>query len=131
MPSETPCKIVLIDDLADYTQILKKVLELDGHTVFVANDSKAGLALMRQLRPDAAFIDIGLPELDGYALVKRLRAEGSRSFIVALTAYGGDRTKMRAIESGFDRHILKPLLPDERRDVTRLAVERASKANYN
>src|SRR5687767_10507173 len=120
------CKIVLIDDLADYTAMLKSVLELDGHTVLTANESASGLDLVRTFRPQLAFIDIGLPAIDGYMIARTLRAEGVKAFLVALTAYGGDKTRARAAEAGFDRHILKPISVEERREMVRIALERAS-----
>jgi two-component system, sensor histidine kinase len=126
MDADRGCKIVLIDDLADFTMILKSVLEMDGHTVHTATDSSTGLQLIRTLRPQLAFIDIGLPAIDGYMVARTIRAEGINTFLVALTAYGGDKAKVRAVEAGFDRHILKPLLPDERREMVSLAMERAA-----
>jgi CheY-like chemotaxis protein len=124
MANDGKCSIVLVEDLSDYRQILKSLFELDGHTVSSAADGASGLELIRRVKPDVAFIDIGLPALDGFELARKLRTEGSRTYLVALTAYGGDRNRQKAIESGFDRHILKPLLPDERAEVLRLANER-------
>ena len=122
-------KIVLVDDLVHYTEALKGVFELDGHSVHTANDGATGLRVIREVRPDLAFIDLGLPDVDGYELARTIRAEGIQAYLVAFTARGGDKTRAKTSDAGFDRHILKPLLPDERREVLRLAAERALRAS--
>ena len=122
------CRVVLVEDLNDYRAILQKVLEMDGHEVSAAADGPSGLELIRSVKPDVAFIDIGLPGLDGYAMAETLRREGQTLVLVALTAYGGDKNKLRAIQAGFDRHILKPLLPDERAEILRMAGERSTRS---
>lgn len=119
--------MVVVEDLEDYRLILQRVLEMDGHKVMTAADSRDGLDLIRRTKPDVAFIDLGLPGVDGFEIARTLRAEGDTSLLIALTAYGGDKNKRRALESGFDRHILKPMLPEERAEVLREARERCSR----
>ena len=118
------CSIVLIEDLPDYVAITQKVLELDGHRVWAATDSQTGFTAVVDNKPDLAFIDLGMPQVDGYQVARRVRQAGLKTYLVALTALGGDKVKVQCLEAGFDRHILKPLLPDERRDVIRRALQR-------
>lgn len=64
-------------------------------------------------RPEVAIVDIGLPDMDGYEVARRLRAEvGSEIYLVALTGYGQPEDRRRAMESGFDAHLVKPIEPD-------------------
>ena len=87
-------------------------LELLGQSVTAAADGETGIALALSENPDAVFVDIGLPGLDGYEVGRRLReALGERVLLVALTGYGrvDDRRKVR--EAGFDAHLVKPVAP--------------------
>ena len=85
-----------------------------GHAVEVAADGASGLAAVRRARPDLVFLDIGLPDLDGYEVARRLRAEyGAALPLVALTGYGQEADRRRAREAGFDRHLLKPAKLEE------------------
>ena len=76
-----------------------------------AADGNAGLNLLRAVAPDVAFVDVGLPGIDGYELARRMRGfpGGENIFLVAFTGYGGSEDKQRAHEAGFDLHVTKPL----------------------
>ena len=106
-------QIVLIEDSADTLLSLQKILEYEGHTVYTAADGPSGLAAILRHQPDVAVVDIGLPGLDGYHLAERLRYEGLRTFLVALTGYGRNEDKQRARAAGFDAHLTKPAAMDE------------------
>jgi CheY-like chemotaxis protein len=86
------------------------LLELEGHAVTKAYSAASALETAERLQPDVAFIDIGLPTMDGYEVARRLRAnERCRTIrLVALTGYGqpGDREEAR--RAGFDHHLVKP-----------------------
>lgn len=78
-----------------------------------AHDGQAGLELILKLRPDAAVIDVGLPSLDGFEVAQRVRQEPNcETFLIALTGYGRATDRERALESGFDEHIVKPVDPE-------------------
>jgi CheY-like chemotaxis protein len=64
---------------------------------------------MAELHPDVAFVDIGLPQVDGFAVARSARAGGHAPYLVALTGYGGAETRARAQEAGFDLHLTKPV----------------------
>ena len=80
----------------------------------MAVDGPSGIELARRARPEVALIDIGLPGLDGYQVAAALRSgEGDRIRLVALTGYGQADDRRRALEAGFDAHLVKPVEPEE------------------
>jgi PAS domain S-box-containing protein len=109
-----PQRALIVEDNDDARDMLRTLLELDGHTVFEAANGIAGLAAALEHRPDVALIDIGLPEMDGYEVARKLRASESLKAIklVALTGYGQADDARRAHEAGFDLHVVKPVEPE-------------------
>ena len=104
-------RIVVIDDNRDAADSMATLLQLRGHAVQVAYDGPSGLALALEHRPHLAFVDIGLPGLDGYELARQLRARvrGSGVVLVALTGYGRDEDRVLSKDAGFDHHLVKPV----------------------
>jgi CheY-like chemotaxis protein len=89
--------------------MLVEALELDGYAVEQAADGREGLARVLSARPNAALIDIGLPELDGYEVARRARdALGDSLVLIAMTGYGQAEDRARAAQAGFDTHLTKP-----------------------
>ena len=109
--------IALIDDSTDVIAVHRLFMELYGHQVVDAHDGAAGLRLIRETRPLIAFVDIGMPGLNGYEIAATVRDAGWPTYMVAVTAYGSDEDKRLAELSGFHEHLTKP--PDP------LALERA------
>jgi signal transduction histidine kinase/CheY-like chemotaxis protein len=109
-PAPAGRSILVIEDNEDGAQSLADVLELQGHRVHIASDGRAGLALARELRPDVVLCDIGLPDLDGYAVARTLRREGALegTRLVALSGYAQPEDRQRARDAGFDAHLAKP-----------------------
>ncbi len=106
-------RILVIEDNADARQTLRTLLEMAGHRVEVAGDGEEGMRRAIAFRPDVAIVDIGLPDVDGYQVARRLRAEvGPQIYLVALTGYGQPDDRRRAMESGFDAHLVKPIEPE-------------------
>jgi signal transduction histidine kinase len=103
--------VLVIDDNADGREMLRCLCEMLGHQVIEAGDGEAGVARVLEARPDIAFIDIGLPTIDGYEVARRIRAAlGARApRLVALSGYGSEQHRRRALEAGFDVHIVKPI----------------------
>jgi CheY-like chemotaxis protein len=87
------------------------MLRLEGHEVDYALDGHAGIELARRMRPDFVICDLGLPGVDGYEVARRLRdRDGDRHrTLVAVTGYGQDHDVRRALDAGFDRHLVKPV----------------------
>jgi len=112
-----PLRLLVVDDNADAAATLGMLLEACGYEVAVENDSWSALAAAQRACPDVALLDIGLPEMDGNELARRLRADertGSM-VLVAVTGYGQEQDRRTAFEAGFDHHLVKPV------DMDRLA----------
>ena len=95
--------------------MLKALFTLEGHEVYEAVDGPSAIEAMAREHPDIAFIDIGLPGIDGYEVASRVRAQphGADVFLVALTGYGLGADRERSRDAGFDVHLVKPFHPDE------------------
>ena len=106
-------RILVIEDNADVRETLEGALAVLGHEVVAAADAATGIALARVARPEIAFVDIGLPGEDGYAVARALRSTlGAAIYLVALTGYGLADVEHRAREAGFDLHVVKPIDED-------------------
>jgi CheY-like chemotaxis protein len=119
-----------VDDNVDAAQSLAMLLETSGHSVRTAYDGEAALEAARAHRPDIAFLDIGLPKLDGYELAKCLRHDVALGHItlVAMTGYGQAADRERARVAGFDEHLIKPV---DFSKVERLLDEVAARRSHN
>jgi signal transduction histidine kinase/ActR/RegA family two-component response regulator len=113
-PSGT-LRILVVDDSEDSARSLGTFLDLLGHEVIVVHGGAEALETVTARRPDAAVLDIGMPEMDGYELARRLRARYSADemLLVAVTGWGKDEDRRRSREAGFDHHLVKPARPDE------------------
>ena len=107
--------VVVVEDDADNREMLKTLLRLHGYEVQTASNGQEGVELIERVHPQAALIDIGLPGMDGYQIAKHVRRNlaDDRTYLVALTGYGQREDVQRALDSGFDRHIVKPLTLDK------------------
>jgi PAS domain S-box-containing protein len=103
-------RVLVVDDSTDAADSLAMLLELEGHDVATAYTAAAALEKAERLQPEIAFIDIGLPQMDGYEVARRLRAsERCRAIrLVALTGYGQPDDRDQARRAGFDHHLVKP-----------------------
>ena len=109
----SPRSILIVEDHDDAREALRALLELEGHHVHAVGNGPGALALARDRHLDVALVDIGLPEVDGYEVARRMRALGPRCpYLIALTGYGQPDDVKRAREAGFDAHLLKPVDPD-------------------
>jgi CheY-like chemotaxis protein len=119
LPSGSARKVLIVEDNDDTRAMLLETLAFSGHDVREARDGASGLALAAEKTPDIALIDIGLPDLDGYEVARRLRAApgGRSNGLVAITGYGQPEDQKRALEAGFDAHLTKPVAPERLRQV--------------
>jgi PAS domain S-box-containing protein len=108
-------RILVVDDNEDAAQSLGILLELAGHELHLAHDGEQAVAMARQLQPDIALVDIGLPKLNGYGVAQSIRAApgGEHMVLIALTGWGQDEDKRRALAAGFDFHLTKPVDPEQ------------------
>ncbi|CAN7340543.1 ATP-binding protein [Pseudoduganella sp. LjRoot289] len=106
--------VLLVEDNDDARGMMTMMLELHGCRVLAAANGASALALAAAGQPDLALIDIGLPEMDGYALARALQSDPATSGIclVALTGYGSEDARERARQAGFSQHVTKPLSLD-------------------
>jgi signal transduction histidine kinase/DNA-binding NarL/FixJ family response regulator len=125
-------RVLIVEDNRDAREMFRIMLELDGHQVLEAEEGCAGLQLLTTESPDVAFIDVGLPGLDGYEIARRFRSENEgssgdglgssssaagtrarrRVLLVALTGYGTPDALERSRAAGFDHHLIKPVNPE-------------------
>jgi CheY-like chemotaxis protein len=114
-PSSTgaPLRILVVEDNEDARELMRALIEKMGHAVETANDGAAAIEAARALRPQLVLLDIGLPQMDGYSVARKLREEhGSAIVLAALTGYGQDRDRRQSEEAGINHHLVKPVSLD-------------------
>jgi PAS domain S-box-containing protein len=105
--------VLVVDDLRDAADSLAMMLRDMGHDTRTAYDGLEAVQAAAAIRPDVVLLDIGLPKLNGYEAARRIRNEpwGGNVALVALTGWGQEEDKRRALEAGFDHHLTKPVEP--------------------
>jgi two-component system CheB/CheR fusion protein len=109
-PTAPKRRILVVDDNADIADSLAMLLRLEGHDVATAYSGPETFEAVQRVKPEAVFLDIGLPQMDGYEIARRLRADpaAKRVHLIALTGYGQEHDRERALEAGFGAHLVKP-----------------------
>ena len=109
-----PLRVVVADDNRDSAETCAALLEASGHEVSVAHTGREAFDLACRVEPDVLLLDIGMPELNGYQLAQRLRGTswGRRALLIAITGWGQEQDKRRALAAGFDQHLTKPIDPN-------------------
>jgi two-component system, chemotaxis family, CheB/CheR fusion protein len=104
------CRLVVVEDQADSREMLRVLLEKRSHIVIEAADGARGVEVIEREHPDAALIDIGLPEISGYEVARQVRCRKHLDdvLLIALTGYGASGDVSAAREAGFDFHVCKP-----------------------
>jgi CheY-like chemotaxis protein len=110
-PAAGTGRLLVVDDNADAAETLSELLRLAGYEVRSAGHASAALALLEEFEPQLALLDIGLPGIDGYQLAELVRAHprGQGARLVALTGYGQDNDRAKALAARFDEHLVKPV----------------------
>ncbi len=107
-------KVLVVEDNRDSAESLRRLLYYSGYEVAVAHTGQEGLRAAKRMRPDVVLCDIGLPDTNGFIVAATLREElataGAR--LIAVTAYGEDEDRRRAMQAGFDLHLVKPVDPE-------------------
>lgn len=119
-PAERPggirrgLRIMVVDDNQDVAESCRTLLELSGHRVDTAYTGREALDLAESLHPEVILLDIGLPDLSGYEVARRIRATGwgGTTNLIAITGWGQDADRERAFRAGFDHHLTKPIATD-------------------
>ena len=113
-PEPETARVLVVEDNEDAAELLAALLRAREFEVELATRGEQALALARTWRPDAILCDIGLPDIDGYTVARRIRADPElvRVKLVALSGYGQAKDRVRAAEAGFDQHLTKPAAID-------------------
>jgi CheY-like chemotaxis protein len=125
-------KVLIVDDEQDARELLQSVLTDVAAEVFTADCADAAIALLQTSRPDVIVSDIGMPERDGYQLIRDVRSldlnHGGRTPAIALTAFARSEDRTRAMLAGYQMHISKPIEPQELVVTIKSLVESARSA---
>ena len=110
---EASRRVLIADDAQQGAEALAMLLKRRGHEVHVAHEGAEALRLAAEVKPDVAFLDIGMPGLSGYEVAARIRREswGRQMVLVAVTGWGQESHKREAYSAGFDQHFTKPMDP--------------------
>ena len=110
-PSDASRRVLVVDDNIDAAECLAMLLQLQGHQVRLVHDGLAALAAVREFIPDAVLLDLGLPDIDGYAVAQRIRGDIDlrQPRLIALTGWGSEEDRRRTLAAGFDHHLVKPV----------------------
>jgi CheY-like chemotaxis protein len=108
-------RILIADDNRDSAETMGMLLNLSGHEIHLAHTGAEALEVARRVRPDIGIFDIGMPDMNGYDVAERIRHEvwGKDMVLIAVTGWGQDSDKRRALAAGFDHHLTKPVDPDK------------------
>jgi CheY-like chemotaxis protein len=105
-----PMRVLVVDDNRDAADSLGVLLGFLGYVVEVAHDGETALRSVERFEPALVLLDLGMPDMDGYEVARRLRArpDGQALVIVALTGWGQEEDRLRSRQAGFDHHLVKP-----------------------
>lgn len=105
-----PLRIMVVDDNVDAAQSLSSLLQFGGHTLYVAYGGVEAIKVAESCKPHIAFLDIGMPDMDGYETASAMRKIDSlkEMKLVALTGWGAEEDKCKSQHAGFDNHLTKP-----------------------
>jgi CheY-like chemotaxis protein len=108
----TGLRALVIDDTRDAADVMQMLIESDGGIADVAYDGASGVTLAHDNKPEVILLDIGMPDMDGYETCRAIRKlVGKNVLVIALTGWGQEEVKRRALEAGFDAHLTKPVDP--------------------
>jgi CheY-like chemotaxis protein len=112
-------RVLVVEDQPDAAATLVMLLCVWGYEVQAAHDGLSALAVAQAFSPDVVLLDIGLPGMDGWQVAERLRQQPTikRPHLIAVTGYGQDADRRRSQDAGIELHLVKPVDPDELRQV--------------
>ncbi|HEX4056675.1 MAG TPA: ATP-binding protein [Tepidisphaeraceae bacterium] len=109
----TDIRILVVDDDPDACEMLRRVLQNSQANVSIAHSAREALRIFPSVKPQIIISDIGMPEMDGYELIRQLRSSGKKIPAVAVTAFARSEDRIRALQAGYNLHVAKPLEPRE------------------
>ena len=112
-------RLLVVDDNRDAAESMSMLLEMWGHDVAYAYDGPSALKTAEQWQPEAVFLDIGLPGMDGYEVAAKLRElpTARDAILIAITGYGQEDDRLRSRQAGLAHHLVKPVAPDALRSL--------------
>ncbi|HMJ10298.1 MAG TPA: response regulator [Polyangiaceae bacterium] len=111
-------RILVVEDNEDARELMRALIEKMGHEVRTAMDGASAIELAREFKPALVLLDIGLPQMDGYSLARKLREEhGTELVLAALTGYGQERDRRLSHDAGINHHLVKPVGLDAVREI--------------
>jgi signal transduction histidine kinase/ActR/RegA family two-component response regulator len=119
-------RVLVVDDNRDFALSLSALLEFEGHDVRTTFEAISAETVAAEFRPEIAFLDLGLPSVNGFELARRLRGQPGMNglVLVAVTGWGKDEDRQRSRDAGFDLHLVKPVEPDQILDEVRKVAAR-------
>jgi len=107
-----PLRILVVDDNADAAETLAMLLQEFGHEVSVVLEAPVAVAAALEFQPDVAFLDLGMPQLNGFDLARELRRQPALKdlYLTALSGWGTDEDRLKSQNAGFDHHLTKPVM---------------------
>ena len=130
-PAGSPAaRVLIVDDNADAAESLAMLLAELGHVTAVVTDSTQATAVALDFKPDVVFLDIGMPQLNGFDLARQMRGHRSLKnvYLAALSGWGTEQDRAKSIDAGIDRHLTKPVSIEEVQEML-LSVPRVSMAS--
>jgi CheY-like chemotaxis protein len=117
--SQPQRRILIVDDNRDSAESLAMLMEITGNQTYLAHDGVEAVAAVEKYRPEVVLLDIGLPELNGYEVCRRVREKpwGKDIVVIALTGWGQEDDRRRSEEAGFNGHLVKPVDYDKLLDL--------------
>lgn len=122
--SPNDVKILIVDDDSEVAGLIKTVLTKEGYQVFVANDGSSGVKTAGEVQPNLIFMDITMPEMDGYEATSEIKADERLKSIpvIYLSGRSADEDGGKAFATGGATYLMKPFMPQQIRDIVRLAL---------
>lgn len=108
--TSAPHRVLIVDDNSDAASTLGMLIDMLGYDVATANSGREALALGADFKPQMVFLDLGMPEMDGFTTAAKIREQpwGETAIIVALSGWGQDEDKRKTEAAGFNHHLVKP-----------------------
>lgn len=107
-PNPPVMRILIADDSRDITDTFAAVFDAYGYCTCIAHDGQEAVERAEAQTPDVAFVDIGMPRLNGYEVAERLRVSCPNTLLIAVSGWGSPADKQKAADAGFHHHFVKP-----------------------
>jgi CheY-like chemotaxis protein len=111
LPTQAPCRVLLVDDHEAAAQVVERLLTSEGYLVHRASDGAAAIFEVHEFEPDAILMDLEMPNMGGIEAARHIHAQcvGRRPVIIALTGRGTAADRKATADAGFDGHLVKPV----------------------